>query len=1240
MTATTVLYPNLNDVDHFSRKIAEKREFFDTQYDGTITNVEERANELANAPFELSPHQVFVRNFLSAYTPYNGLLLFHGLGSGKTCSAIGVCEEHRTYNKAMDLPSSKIYVVASPFVQDNFRLQLFNKSRLRISKKGECSYDGCVGNSLLREINPGGLPYTGTPAEIRAHVEREINKIIRASYVFMGYEKFSNLIEDKVAHSAYFNNRLIVIDEIHNIRKQNSTIAANLLRMLQGSQNIKLLLLTATPMFNSYLEIIWLLNLLNANDKRGILTAGSIFNDDGSFKEGGRELLVRKMTGYVSYVRGENPYTFPFRIYPDLFAPENTFPFIPYPRVKPNGAIIRHPLIHLYPYLTNVGGEQMKVYRRIIDETLRSGRQLYSLNNIARCIQCLIIAYPETTRTRKLDFRDADTDDDMTDEENDVDGNADRHDNEDTDVEEGEFNPADNEEVVEQDEEFDRNYVRKYVKKTKKGAQNTLPVSRQLGLLGLNAVMDYTSTATTIKDFDYKPGAPRIFSLPQLAEYSGKMAAICQQLSGDELHDENQGIILIYSKYLYAGIVPMALALEELGFHNASTRGDLLKRDVAAGHGGRGRGGYVMITGNPKLTPNLNIVNQINERANFKGEKIKVVLISDSGSEGIDLQNIRQIHVLDPWFNLNRIEQIIGRGVRNLSHRLLPFIQRNVQIFLHGAMLTDRPEEESMDLYQYRLAQRKATQNGRIARILKETAVDCVLNHGQTNFSMENFRDQPVTIQLSDGQIIHDFRMGDRPFTFTCDYMDTCDYECAGSSSTLIKEQNVNNATYNTHFSTTNTARIIDDVLHLFRDDAFFYLKSDLVAYLNMRRIPPFPVKLIDLALSQIIEQNMTLHDKYGRTGSLINIGEYYLFQPREIDVVHLSIADRSMKLRVNYNVIPFKNVGARSATDTPPNVAVAASAVAGIMDKAPNVAEGATILTNLHRQYKRIHFLAQQHGETKNKKAKKEDFTMFGEVLAFMFATSTELENGMKLVLHHLFDMLPSATDKLALLRYLNADKTLSALDFDVRQEIDKSLFLAELLLYIQNQIFTHRGSQYVYYITNPVLKKEETIIIPGTYYRLARQKDATWEEVPDTMNDALDEVRREHFRIDSARLTIDERRLNTLVGFIGFHNDKSNMVFKTKDVSKIKRQSAVEQATLKGTNCFQAIPQNIIRDLQSVAAASSGAVVYDVANLPKKTKEWYCILLELTLRKLEETHVGERVWFVSTADAVDFKF
>ena len=76
-------------------------------------------------------------------------------------------------------------------------------------------------------------------------------------------------------------------------------------------------------MFNSYKEIVWLINLLNQNDNRSTISLNDVFFKDGKFKidikgkQIGEEILIRKLRG-VSFVRGTNPYTFPYRIYPSV----------------------------------------------------------------------------------------------------------------------------------------------------------------------------------------------------------------------------------------------------------------------------------------------------------------------------------------------------------------------------------------------------------------------------------------------------------------------------------------------------------------------------------------------------------------------------------------------------------------------------------------------------------------------------------------------------------------------------------------------------------------------------------------------------------------------------------------------------------------------------------------------------------------------------------------------------------
>ena len=175
------LYPTLAD-PMFSEKIANKKEFNDTKYDGEIfEDVKTHANELITQKFKvLRPHQLFVKNFLSFQTPFNSLLLYHGLGSGKTCSAIGVCEESRDYLKQTGLTKKNI-IVASPNVLDNFKKQLFDETKIK-KVGGLWTISSCIGNKFIEEINPTNI--SGLTLE---QVILQVKNLIRTYYVFMGY---------------------------------------------------------------------------------------------------------------------------------------------------------------------------------------------------------------------------------------------------------------------------------------------------------------------------------------------------------------------------------------------------------------------------------------------------------------------------------------------------------------------------------------------------------------------------------------------------------------------------------------------------------------------------------------------------------------------------------------------------------------------------------------------------------------------------------------------------------------------------------------------------------------------------------------------------------------------------------------------------------------------------------------------------------------------------------------------
>ena len=104
-------------------------------------------------------------------------------------------------------------------------------------------------------------------------------------------------------------------------------------KVLQTAENIKLVLLTATPMCNPADEIVDLVNLLLLNDRKPLLNKKEIFKN-GDLTRKGKEIFKNKVSGYISYLRGENPVNFPQKLDP---LPEDGLYLKKYPSFDMNG---------------------------------------------------------------------------------------------------------------------------------------------------------------------------------------------------------------------------------------------------------------------------------------------------------------------------------------------------------------------------------------------------------------------------------------------------------------------------------------------------------------------------------------------------------------------------------------------------------------------------------------------------------------------------------------------------------------------------------------------------------------------------------------------------------------------------------------------------------------------------------------------------------------------------------------
>ena len=269
----------------FYRTIYAKKEFYDLRLNET--------EEFPDRPGVLMNHQKIIARYLSSHTPYNGVLLFHEMGTGKTCSAVGAIEQVRSEGKF----KGAIYI-GSKVLSNTFL------------------------NELITTCTPGN--YKEIAEQMAVPGERMTNKLRKmrykravADYYKLGkdytYMKFADRVKtlplDRVR--ARYNNHIIVIDEVHNLSDTKESNNYNSIhKFLHQVQGCKILLLSGTPMRNKVSDIASVMNLILPIDQQ--LPRGQEFvrkyftvkaKDLAIITPKGADVLARAFKGRVSYLR-------------------------------------------------------------------------------------------------------------------------------------------------------------------------------------------------------------------------------------------------------------------------------------------------------------------------------------------------------------------------------------------------------------------------------------------------------------------------------------------------------------------------------------------------------------------------------------------------------------------------------------------------------------------------------------------------------------------------------------------------------------------------------------------------------------------------------------------------------------------------------------------------------------------------------------------------------------------------
>lgn len=887
-------YPDLND-PKFNFKIFNKEEFNRYQIKKQAIDSFNKEDTLE---FVKNPTQNFIGAYMSPNTPFNSILLWLGVGVGKTCAALTAAENYR--KDGGELSRSKITVLlpADSLIQ-SWKNQIFNlKKDLKNTNKNINVQ--CTGDTFKKEMDF----YDEMTLDSKI---RKVNKVINKYYEFMGYRKFANKVDKEINEMIKgredreylkielirkkYSNRIFILDEVHftrqyaNNKNKNKDIAEKLELIARYGENNKFILASATPMYNSAIEIIEILNIMLLNDKRAPIEGHKVFKSDGyELTSNGANILIEKSRGYISYLRGENPITFPVKIYPELSIDK---------------------------------GDAVNSYIPNPDYTIKN-RELTEL--------------PENTKIQDLSFIKCN----MSKTQYEVYKLV-----------------AHGEDDVENDEEEDMGdgdnfsipstVASNLVYPIGKAGENIICLQGDKGFGEAFYTIAPTNENKSNLQYRYTEKAILDNGEPFLSEtnlniFSSKFYNILQLIKRSE------GISFFYSKYLKPGIVSLALMLEQNGYarfgegnittnmlyntpgfercfcgktnHEPHPKYDKTKPFSNDNHPFK-QGRYIFLTGEtPKSTLNY-YIDQCNGEgestsSNLWGQHIKFVLGSNVLEQGINLYNVREVHVIDPWHHLNRTEQVVGRAIRNYSHKNLSPDKRNVSVYLYCATIPLENESiddlriETTDEKTYRHAYYKSKKIAIITRIFKQNAVDCLLNKNGNQLTVDYFGNTPLNIITSQKKILRNEFYGDHDYDIICDY-EKCNYNCFGQPEGPYELIPTNKDTYDDILATEDLSQGKKFIgrLYLLKNA---YTIEEMIDYIN-RYDQNITDKLLFRSLNNIVSNRESIYDSYHREGTIIYKHPYYIFQPIELDEDNISLYTRTIPLPIRNNSIIISDV-------------------------------------------------------------------------------------------------------------------------------------------------------------------------------------------------------------------------------------------------------------------------------------------------------------------------------------------
>lgn len=760
-----------------------------------------------------------------------------------TCSAINIAENFKPLVKKYN---TKIHIIVpGPLLKESWKKEIIKCTRETYLKYQDSTIFLSEEDreKLHKEAIENALQYYkfltyrsfykkvlgDRIIEKREIVDNKVKTIYKKTET--GEYARDDLVIDKLTS---LSNTLIIVDEAHHFANNTYGDALTALINNKESVNLKIVLLSATPMKNLADEIIDIVNFIRPVDNP--LEKDKLFYAQDStllkLKPNGLEYFAKMISGYISYVKGADPLIYAKRIDKG---------------VVPSGLLFTKLIkCAMHPF-------QKETYKNTIDLTDTLDRKSSAVANFVFPI--------------------------LKDDKNTLIG---------TSGKEG-FNIL-------------RNQLKIYHSKLNK------QIAKQLFNDKEDNYIDLTEDGKGIK------GA--ILKYDNLKYFSVKFNEVIGNLN--QLFEGKKGAstAFVYSNLVKIGVNLLQYILLENGYieynedynsyHFNNNTICYLCGNKYENHKDNHKflpATFLIITG--KLGEEEDVVhdrkkyfidNVFNNITNIQGKFIKLLLGSRVMSEGINLKNVKEVHIVDVHYNLGNIDQAIGRAIRYCSHYAL-MNEKNmypeVEVYKYVIGIEDELTSEEI-LYQK--AEAKHILIKKLERVMKENAIDCPLNMSANVFKedIEEYKNcKEPNIDENKNSLICPAK---------CDYLQ-CNYTCANLKLNrdyydptrniykLIELNKLDYSTYNYKLSNNEVEFVKTKIKEMFIinyiytiHDILNYTKSSFAMYKQDMFDKFFVYKALDdlLPVTENDFNNLkdTVIDKYNRSGYLIYRNKFYIFQP------------------------------------------------------------------------------------------------------------------------------------------------------------------------------------------------------------------------------------------------------------------------------------------------------------------------------------------------------------------------